>query len=806
MKRFIAMAVCAVMLFGTLACFGNATKIVPVETYTLGDVNCDGAVNAKDCLVLRKNLAEVEVECEFSSDAADILADASITSGDLLLLRKSLAGIVELSDYETDHTVQRVTIGGNDLSEYVIVIPEWADSEQNINYSAKELRNYVEDACGIWLEIVNEAPEGKRAIRFVDVEEGSPMEEKLEWENYIYEVVNGDLNIYGTYRGNMYAVYDILELYFGYRFYHNDYIWEYTRRCVDIPEGTYEYCELALDFRHCSAGFGGTYADVHYLPRHLNGTQIYRYESSLKYGTLTGPRFINAHSYGYYWRMANGFVNWDTAGVDPSLDAKLYYEKYQSGFQQNELNWNPCFTSDEDYELLFRGLLETIRMIRGRGQIFYPGITSMSFSICDNPTPCTCIDCRKISTNEYFKKDNVYGLGAGGAGCCVYLANRAAKDIVAYYEGRAASEELPYEPDDPNDPYGFSTYYDTTWAHGLPIEDAYPDLKIYTILYDHSAPTAILPEENVIIMYCVNSCNNHYLGSEECKDCYNNLAYKPYDDYFAMKAWGEACKAQGAEMWYWYYPVNYNMKLFDTPNIFNLYYDYIKLVEDCCVTGVYYEGSGTGYLTETLKSHMASIMAVNIKYDEEGNLTYMSFDEYVEAMKEFIYLYYGDGYEEIYQYIVLWHEVGDAAPCFVNNFDRPGDMYDYELCGQYYEEMRGYLTAALEKTADSKQALRIKYLLASCDFMGLSANYNEWCKNGTNKEVYMQRYEEMHKFLLETGYVIYGGDYYKTPTTVDYETNPMVTFYEFGSWRATNEDTWGYEENMYGWGFAGVIS
>ena len=496
-----------------------------------------------------------------------------------------------------------------------------------------------------------------------------------------------------------------------------------------------------------------------------------------------------------------------------------YGAKYEAGVQQDEYKWNPCATSDTVYGTLFRGLLETMRYMQDWDYYIDHKIrehtSAMSFSICDNRYVCPCIECKFIMTDgTQGRGDNKFNnLGCGEAGLNIYLANRACRDIQAYYEGRAASMEEN----------GDGTYSDG--GYGEAITDFYPNIKIYSILYDHSIPheklfsgegyaekygygyEAIIPEENLIIMFCGVACNNHFIGSGECGDNYNNLGNHCQTSVDALKGWGQVCKEVGAQIWFWYYPVNYNMKLVDTPNVFNIYHDFKYMVEECNVTGVYFESATHGNVFEVLKGHLASLLMYDFYYDENGELHYMSEEEFHAAIKEFLMMYYGAGYEYIYEYLVWMDEAGNAAPCFINNFDRPGDMFGYDFIRENYEAMREPLIKALEMTTDPTQTDRIEKLLICCDFLGLSACHKDYYVNGDEESiaVYTERYIDMYNMIKAKNIRIYSSDVYTLPAQVDITVSPMISFYEAGSWRITNADTWGYCPNNFGWGYGGVV-
>ena len=129
-------------------------------------------------------------------------------------------------------------------------------------------------------------------------------------------------------------------------------------------------------------------------------------------------------------------------------------------------------------------------------------------------------------------------------------------------------------------------------------------------------------------------------------------------------------------------------------------------------------------------------------------------------------------------------EAGDqCGTCFINNFDRPGDMYSYEYLAENYDYMRSLLTTAYEKAKTDDQRNRIQTLLVCCDFMGLSSVYEDWYTNGNNVELYCSRYDWMYNYIKNNDIVIFSSDLYLLPATIDYTVNPMTQFYKEGSRR-----------------------
>ena len=712
MKKGISVLLVLSMLAGIFVTGAAAYENILDDTYTLGDVNGDGVSNALDALEVAKYLAGAE-GAQIIRDAGDMNADGQVSAYDALQFRLCLAQARDWAEYESGDALYRFTIGENLVSRYSIVVPADTDPEaDNVYMAAQLLQRYVKEATGAELPIVFGREEAAFGIVFHVIDENSALGKRLGVEGYIYEVTDGQLNIYGTRRGNMYAVYEIAEEYLGLLFCDSEFAYLYRQRTVDLPEGLYVERVPLLDFRYTGTRVRSN-VDDYYFPRRMNGMQLgsAQYFTS-RYGTLTGPHFINAHSFGYYYAMATG-----------PADAPTLQERHDQGIMVDEYNWQPCFTSEESYEQMFTGLYLTMKMITEEWthivHTFAPETSAMSFSICDNNSAyCTCADCSTIYATD------------GYVGGSVYIANRAARDIQEYY----------------------------------------PGMKLYMIAYDHTIPQTIFPDDNLIIMYCGTGCNNHFIGSGECGDNVTLLGGSNTYDEKALKAWGDICAQTGAELWFWYYPVTYHYYLVGCPNIFNIYEDFRYIVSEYNVTGIYYEGGGRGYNFEYLKAYLAARMIFDPDMTEE---------EFLDHMKEYLHVYYGDGYEELYRYIVMQNEAGDRAGCFINNYDRPRQMYDFAYIDEHYEEMRALLVRALEKAGTDAKRKRMETLIACCDFLGLSCVHHRYYKSGTEetKKLYMERYDAMYHYIKDNDMQIFSGSEYTLPSSVSYEENPMFQFY-----------------------------
>lgn len=686
MKKILSVFLSAVMLLGCLCVGSYAAEIKADDSYAVGDVNGTGDVNAVDSLLLKANIAGSETgSLKFVFDAADFDADGALNAKDSYCMRSFLSGKTPLSSYDNGYNVYKLLIAGFDISEFCIVVPEDATREDNAHFAAEKMQMYVEVATGVKLDICYGDADRTRehAIVYHKVALDSETGDEIGYEGYKYDITNGDLNVYGTARGNMYCTYDLLER-LGFVFYDNDYTFLKENRRIEFAEGEEVTFVPDLMFRMVAGNyFGGDGCENHFFAQKLNGSQLYQQEDSTRTGTLTGPRFINAHSFGYYWRMGTGNYT----------DDDHLYECWQSGEIMEESDygsnppWQPCAANSKEYDTLMLGLDRTITMIEKRGQKFTADISAMSFSIADNQGGyCDCRTCFKKSRTE------------GYSGVYIDLTNKAARDVKVLYP-------------------------------------EYPTLKLMSIIYDHTIPETVRPEDNVIIFFCGQGCNNHPINSGGCTGN-APLLHKLHNDSVveSLKAWTGFCHDAGTEIWFWYYPVSFLFYMAPCPNVLKLYDDFKFIINECGVDGMYFECGGRGYGFESLKAHLASEYMYNPNMTEE---------EYEEILKEYLYAYYGAGYEYIYEYLLYHDESGDLETCYLNNFNYPNKMYDMTYLAENYEYMRGLVLSALELAENEDEIEHLEMLLVTCDFMGLSAVHSDWYTNGNNVEEYTANYDEM---------------------------------------------------------------
>ena len=104
-------------------------------TVLLGDADVNGALNAKDILLVRRTLVGMSVAKPLNTDAADMDNDGEITPADCLLLRKTLAGVIG----EDSRDITFATVSFSDKMQAAEIVTERDGAAVSYDLSAQNI-------------------------------------------------------------------------------------------------------------------------------------------------------------------------------------------------------------------------------------------------------------------------------------------------------------------------------------------------------------------------------------------------------------------------------------------------------------------------------------------------------------------------------------------------------------------------------------------------------------------------------------------------------------------------------------------
>lgn len=442
---------------------------------------------------------------KYGVDLSDFVDDEGYTiranDGEVVILGKSEASLDRAvrqyanygnaEDYSytygEDYRVGGISIAGNDISEYSVMLPE--ESDECHTYATENLREYIGKACGVYPEIIEYSADAEgRFIRFERVYPEDGRYATLGDEGFTIKVDDaGDMTISGGYlRGCMYGVFDLLEEYIGWRFLYDfggysntsvgaiDYLYEAER--IDIPAGT-EYTEVpSFELRR----------------------NIFR-NSAIGDENFRMKRKTNS---GIPAELLSKYNMYNIQGIANHGITKSEVYKQFPGFDKS-LGVQPCFTDEEVIGISKEFFVAQTQAKIDAGQKIGYDFTHVDVGHMDVGKFCPCQSCL-----EYVALDG------GNVGPVLYYTNEIAGAIADEF-----GEELKV---------AMFAYWGTT-----------------------SVPRTTVPDKNVLVSYCFYTdtekavCYSHPLDGTGCTE--GEISNVKYAE--ELRGWCEI--AETVNVWYY---------------------------------------------------------------------------------------------------------------------------------------------------------------------------------------------------------------------------------------------------------------
>ncbi len=375
MKKTVSAVLCAAVCLTSFSfLFAKSTE---ASLYRKGDVNKDGVVNMMDSAALKHAILGDTDAYDFVS--ADVDSNGTVNSKDSYYLKLSLVGGASLDDGSLWGGFK---IAGNPVSEYEIIVSD--TDNPNMVFAAEELQKYVREGDGSELGVVTE-PTGARRILLLSDTTG-----EMGTDGFDLTVENGDLIITAApKRGNMYAVYTLLQDYWGWRFYGYSDSELLRDKESDIPEGTNDTARPSVRYRcNCIDPFHDAYTYDSVIKNRLSGCTGQPSMHNAKYGFGIERLLCNAHSF-------DVFMPWNE--------------------MKNAKPNTRCLNSASNmaFEVCLKHMLDLIESRVAAGGVIGDSITEISCSFAADDEYCSCTKCRPI-----------YALEGSHSGSLVRFVNR----------------------------------------------------------------------------------------------------------------------------------------------------------------------------------------------------------------------------------------------------------------------------------------------------------------------------------------------------------------------------------------------
>lgn len=362
-------------LISVLLCIAIAASLLPLAIstcattlYRKGDINQDNTINALDSYTLKVYLAGSGDSINRTS--ADINGDRTISSADSYSLKLHLAGSIQIGrTFPDGYGWQGFTVMDTPVCEYTVVVTD--PDNANMVFAAEELQKYVLLGDGnTTLKIENGESAAEKQIVLRADESG-----EMGTDGFNIKTVGDDVIITaGKLRGTMYAVYEILESYYGYSFYpYGEYKLDKNLK-TDIPSGIDNTQIPRVRYRCvCITGFHNEYTESTVIKRKLSGCSVQSSMLQAKYGYGIQRSLANAHSFDVFIKEEDLIAN--------DLTKR-------------------CLSNDKVFEICVDSMIKHLDSKVAAGGVIGLDLTEISCSYAADDEPCTCRTCAKVYREE----------------------------------------------------------------------------------------------------------------------------------------------------------------------------------------------------------------------------------------------------------------------------------------------------------------------------------------------------------------------------------------------------------------------
>lgn len=386
---------------------------------------------------------------------------------------------------------------------------------------------------------------------------------------------------------------------------------------------------------------------------------------------------------------------------------------------------NPCFTNEDLFDELCRRVIADLdHRVNDLGEtpLKERYMCCIDIAQLDTSSFCMCDDCMDVYKEE-----------GATSGTIIRHANKMVEFL----------SDTPYSEVN----VGCFAYFGTT-----------------------KPPKKTKPDDKVIVNYCFYVsddgrsmiCANHSLGDPECE------TNKKFTDLYEQ--WCEISK----NTYIWYYPTMAYYFANTTQDIFKIHGD-IQYLANCGTYGIM---ALQDNIENTRNYFIKWYMVQRMMWDAD-----MTYEEYTDYLKEFLYLNYGDGYELVYDYLELMDRIADGdGDCWAGIFSPPMHKLDFTKLKAEKDRLLELHEGARRLACDTYQEEMVDAMFTFVRYHIAIATHTDMWLNGTEEERAWYK-ENLDIFVRDNqSSVLYldwgsawGGlwKYPPAPGSFDYDVNPI---------------------------------
>lgn len=313
-----------------------------------------------------------------------------------------------------------------------------------------------------------------------------------------------------------------------------------------------------------------------------------------------------------------------------------------------------CFSNESIYMNVFDKVYTKVVNAVDAGSVIGVDLTTIDIAMEDAMSYCTCKDCAVNLRDE-----------GSQAGSFVLFANRLAEDME-------------------NEGLGGLVYAIFAYHGSNPAPKTHTRDDVYvTYCFDGNCGYHGLEDPN-----CWASTADH-LGKPTGEDHVGNAEFAKW-----VKDWGEVCD----NVYVWYYALG-SSGLKNEYTMYDFLYDDITFLHECNIKGFFFEMENSGFGLARVRWQMVQVLQWNPDLTEE---------EFNACRDRILEREYGDGWQNVHEYITLWERT-EHARC-ENIWGNDFLHNDMEMYRESADDMFALLDEAHDLANNSTQAANIERL------------------------------------------------------------------------------------------------
>ncbi len=284
------------------------------------------------------------------------------------------------------------------------------------------------------------------------------------------------------------------------------------------------------------------------------------------------------------------------------------------------------------------------------------------------------------------------------------------------------------------------------------LNEKYPGLVYNVFAYNgtNKPPKTVVPNEHVHITFCFDmNCSNHPLDGSECGEKGRTDLGRKNSDYAEwLEGWADITD----NLYVWFYALDINF--YDYTVIDTVYKDFTYLTK-LGVKGVFYESEYRGFSPKRIEHQLF--------YELNWNKD-MTEDEYYALYEKLLAKEYGNGWENVNEYLDIMNAAQDAEDCWdcwgwlYPNMSG-GKVFSTDYYAENFDRIVTLMDAAIAAAKTEDEIKRCEMLMITALYKGCYSEYFKAYEADDTERIAVlsERFDRAMEYMKKYGFTLEDG-------------------------------------------------